>query len=111
MSEALIGLHVFTGADSTSAVFGKGKARSFQLFESSIAYQDVFLELGSDFNLTREVADGLERFVCELYNTSLSSVNEARYSLFCSKAFCDQRLPQRIKLSCNTQKGPTIRLQ
>ena len=109
VAEALLGLHVFTGCDTTSAFHGKGKAKAFKIFQDCEHYQEAFKNLGQDFNVSDDVRASLEDFVCKLYGQRCSSVNEARYILFCLKPLDEKSLPptsdalfQHI-LRCNYQ--------
>lgn len=106
---ALIGLHVFTGCDSTSAFHGKGKRRPLDLVIKNTEYQEAFTLLGSDFNASSALQSSLEKFVCDLYGQSTHDVNEARYHLFCLHASSDELLPpnhdalQQHTYRCNYQ--------
>ena len=42
----LLGLHIFTGVDSTSAFVGKGKKKAFVLFKQYVGYSSK-----KDFNV------------------------------------------------------------
>ena len=44
----LLGLHIFTGVDSTSAFVGKGKKKAFVLFKQYVGYssKEYFIVLG-----------------------------------------------------------------
>lgn len=85
---ALIGLHAYTGCDTTSAFAGKGKVNALKLLTSSRQIQDTFLELGKEWDLSPDLMDKLESFTCLLYapKTPSTNVNELRYHLFCAKA-------------------------
>lgn len=93
MAQALVGLQVFTGVDSTSAFIGKGKKRGFDIMVKHDDYIHAFGSLGSDFQLPCNIMEILERFCCRLYGETSNSVNEARYRLFCSKSLKEERLP------------------
>ena len=92
-SEGLLGLHVFTGVDSTSAFVGKGKKKAFALFNKHVMFQKAFQNLGAQFAVSDALVANMERFVCELYGHSGKSINEVRYSLFCTKALSEVSLP------------------
>lgn len=38
LCQALIGMHVFTGCDTTSSFYGKGKKKAFEIAEASLYY-------------------------------------------------------------------------
>ena len=67
VSEALIWLHCFTGSDSMSALYGRGKLKAFKLMLSEVKFQNAFRELGSSFTLSNTLFSTLEQFVCRLY--------------------------------------------
>ena len=92
---ALIGLHCFTGCDSTSAFFGKGKVRAFNLLLSKEKYKDTFSKLGDDFFIAQsdDLFIKLEEFVCDLYGDDGRNINEARYRLFCRTSATEENLP------------------
>lgn len=93
VSDALIGLHCFTGCDSVSAFRGKGKVKAFQMMLESSAYQELFKSIGRDWSLDGVMPD-LEKFICELYGKKdESSVNDLRYELFQQKYKIDSTLP------------------
>ena len=81
---ALIILHTFTGCDSTSAFYGKGKRTAFSLLLGNESFIDAFGELGCSFLLSDNITKALERFVFCLYGQSnAQTVNDAHYKLFC----------------------------
>ena len=82
VSDALIGLHCFTGCDSVSAFYGKGKSKAIKLMMGDSDVQKVFKQIGSSFEVSEEVIKAIERFVCKLYDQDCSLVNMARYNMF-----------------------------
>lgn len=84
---ALIGMHAYTGCDTVSAFAGKGKVKALKLLAGSREYQDTFLKLGQEWDLSQELTDKLEEFTCSLYapKTSANKINDLRYHLFCAK--------------------------
>jgi len=87
VSEAVIGLHAFTGCDSVSAFAGCGKMKAFKLVKANQNFQSLFKELGQQWSLSSSLQARLERFVCAMYDATSgdASVNEFRYKLFCAK--------------------------
>ena len=85
--QALIGMHAFTGCDTVSAFAGKGKAKVLKMLTHSKDYQDTFMELGREWDVSLEIMNKLKCFTCHLYapKTSSTKVNELRYHLFCAK--------------------------
>ncbi|XP_049332864.1 uncharacterized protein LOC111197609 isoform X2 [Astyanax mexicanus] len=81
---ALIGIHTFSGCDSTSAFQGKGKRKTFSVASEKEEYLTAFTNLGSSFNLDQSTFEVLCKYVCHLYGqTSAKNVNDARYKAFC----------------------------
>lgn len=85
--QGLIGLHAFTGCDTVSAFAGRGKLSALKLLKKNEKHQDTFKELGQSWNVSQELSENIEEFVCQLYasSTSTHDVNELRYNLFCAK--------------------------
>ena len=93
LAKCLIGLHVFTGADTTSAFHGRGKKRAYDMLLADLRFQIAFAELGSSFEISDDLKKILEAFVCLLYGQKCCDVNEARYRAFCSKSLSERNLP------------------
>ncbi|MEL7340934.1 MAG: hypothetical protein AAGM67_10640, partial [Bacteroidota bacterium] len=85
ISNALPAFHAFTGNDYTSALFGIGKAKAFKALKSCELFHYTFGMVGEDFAFDEDLLPAIEEFVCTLYGLkNVSSVNEARYTKFCS---------------------------
>ena len=80
--KTLIGFHAVTGNDYVSAFFGKGKSKCWKMMKTREEFASGFKMIGSNWELTEELMDTMEKFVCELYGSKKSRVNEARYELF-----------------------------
>ena len=95
VGSALIGLHCFTGCDSVSAFYGKGKVKAYTLMISNPIYIDMFIELGKEFYVadSSSLFTQLQEFVCELYGDHGNDVNESRYRLFCRSSGAEETLP------------------
>ena len=93
MCESLIGLHTFTGCDSTSALYGKGKDKPLNLVSENKDYISAFIAVGKQFEIDSGTFLTVERFVCDLYGEKVSDVNIARYKRFCVKSSSEQGLP------------------
>ena len=93
LCEALVGYHAFTGCDSVSTFAGKGKKKAWKIVQSSAEYVEAFRNLGKFWDISTELLDTLEMFVCKLYcKSGGSDLNELRYKIYCSK---------RGKLTCD----------
>ena len=58
----LLGLHTFTGCDSTSAFKGKGKLKAIKSLEKDESFQRTFAKLGDSWAVDDSVIDDIERF-------------------------------------------------
>jgi hypothetical protein len=86
MCEMLPAVHAFSGCDYTSAFMRKTKVKIYDKVESSKDYQSVFAEFGEHSEVTNELMDGTELFVCDMYGKpKLSTLGAARYALFRQK--------------------------
>eukprot|EP00794_Sanderia_malayensis_P004274 gene4274-4842_t len=66
-AKAALAFHSITGCDSTSALAGIGKKKGWQLLSKSEHHQESLSLLGSQPNLSDEVAAKCEDFICDLY--------------------------------------------
>ena len=82
--KCLPGLHAFTGCDSVSAFSGKGKLTALKLVKRRPAYQELFQQLGVEWELSNELFVRLQEFTCVMYSSNLGTkdVNVLRYRLF-----------------------------
>ena len=79
-------LHAITGCDSTSALAGIGKKKGWQMLLRNEQHQDSLGLLGSQRNLSDDIATQCEASICDLYPRSrmnLRTVDKLRYFLFC----------------------------
>ena len=83
LCSAIVGLHSFTGTDSTSAFASKGKIGALKIINHNVRFQNVFKKLGEDWEVHEDLRKDLEEFTCLMY--SPKSINELRYQLFCAK--------------------------
>lgn len=65
---ALLGLHAFTRCDSTSCFKGKGKLNPIKLIESNPRFEDTFVEVGEQWEVSADLKKGLEEFTCRMYS-------------------------------------------
>ena len=76
---ALLGLHIFTGKDTTSAFKGKGKKGPLKILQSNPRYQNTFKMLGEDWTVSEALYQELEAFVCLMYGyPRLRDINMVR---------------------------------
>ena len=82
---AILGVYCFTGCETISAMVGKGKLKALKVLSEKKLFVDAFNKLGQSWELDDELAADIEKFVCRLYGHKVSSLNELRYKLYCSK--------------------------
>ena len=76
---ALMGLHVFTGCDTSSAFKGIGKVKPIKLLLKKSDFEECFETLGTNWNVDSASIAELERFICSLYGYQrCASVNNIR---------------------------------
>ncbi|XP_046856604.1 uncharacterized protein LOC124449684 [Xenia sp. Carnegie-2017] len=94
LSQSLLGFHAFTGCDTTSSFYGKGKKTAWNILLRNHKYLNSFSSLGSAFPPSEELVFQLNRFVCLLYGDKDSEdVNKCRLSLFKAGKCSDEQLP------------------
>ena len=76
--DALLGLHAFTGYDSTSAFAGKGKKTALKLCKKDPMACDGMATLGRSFDAEKIPFSECEGFVCNDKPKQVE-VNECRY--------------------------------
>ena len=95
--KALPGLHAFTGSDSISSFCGHGKKVSFEAVIGSHCrntFHSTMISIGECVSPPASLLVECEKFVCYMYGKpELSSVDEARYQLFCTKRCSSEQLP------------------
>lgn len=102
---ALVGLHAFTGCDSTSCFVGKGKKAAFSLM-STPRFRSAMAELGKEWQPTDLLHYECEALTCALYGVPGVPINEARYKLFCAKSpQCYQLPPTKDALEKHVQRA------
>ncbi|CAB3988464.1 Hypothetical predicted protein [Paramuricea clavata] len=75
---SLIGLHVYSGCDSTSAFYGKGKKKAYDVMKSDPKFIECFAGLGESFTASPELVEVLEEFTCKLYGDSSEEIDVCR---------------------------------
>lgn len=80
LCRALPGFHAFTGCDTTSSFFNKGKLVPFRVMERSVEFVKYFKTFEYSIFTSTRLA---EEFVCSLYGLrGCKTVNEGRYRKF-----------------------------
>ena len=105
---SLPGYHAFTGCDTTSAFYGKGKKRSFEILIKDGTIQAGMAGLGVAPECSLDTQKSCELFVCRLYEQqNCTSINEARYKIFCAKLLRARTSPQQPMPCHCMSNGPT----
>ena len=94
-SSALLGFHSFTGCDTVSAFFGRGKKSAWETWKTFPEATDGFVAIGSYPPIITDDIARLERFVVLLYDRTSGedSVDKCRIHLFTSKARWIDNIP------------------
>ena len=89
---AMLGLHALSGCDSVSGFYGKVKGAKLLFTEKT--YQETFGELGMQHDLSENLFNEVQKYVCHLYGQAdCIDVNTARYNLFRLGKHSDELLP------------------
>ncbi|GFR74341.1 DNA damage-inducible protein DIN7 [Elysia marginata] len=97
MYDALLGVHAFTGCDTTSCFAGKGKLRALNIIQKEEDLKVLFSRFGTSLVVSYDDCLLLESFVCKLHGKTLhTSVNKVRYDIV------RQRFKgKKASISCN----------
>ena len=95
VSQALIGLHCFTGCDSVSAFKEKGKTKPVKLVKDHTEFRELFQSIGQEWDLQQIDLQLIEKFVGK---ASMDSVNAARYESF--------QTSLKLTLACHRTEMP-----
>lgn len=79
---ALPAWYIFTGCSYEPSFYGKGCKTCIKTLEKKVEHQTVFGRVGSVAELNDEDITSLEKFTCQLYGTSNTSINNARCCQF-----------------------------
>ena len=93
---ALLGLHAFTGCDTTSAFMRKEKLQPMNMMLKSQEYIDAFNDLGETEVISPQLLISLEKFTCNMYghkrqNNQDKNINECRFEKFIQKCHHKER--------------------
>jgi len=79
-STALMGLHAYSGCDTTSAFRGIGKLKPVKALFQQPKCIPTLQKLGDDWDIYEELMDDLDSFTCSMYRQTakVSKVNDLR---------------------------------
>ena len=83
--DSLIGFHACTGNDFVSSFFRKGKKKCFEILNRKSKFQNEFSTLGDAWEITDKMLNVIQLYICQLYNSKKSFVNELRFESFFKK--------------------------
>ena len=96
---ALLGVHAFSGCDSTSAFRSKGKVKPLNLLMKNEKLQAALAELGECWTVSEAVVELLEEFTCLLYGYKHEKkVNAVRHTRLLQRCGQDGKLRQSKKI-------------
>ena len=83
---ALLGLHAFTGCDSTSAFKQVGKIKPNKVLDRNPRYTESFAMLGESWEVDESLYNELEAFTCRMYGQqNTKKVDEVRLQMMKKK--------------------------
>jgi len=79
-STAQMGLHAYSGCDTTSVFRGTGKLKPVKALLQRPKYIPTLQKLGDDWDISEELMDDLDSFTCSMYRQTakVSEVNDLR---------------------------------
>ena len=98
-TDALLGIYCFTGEDCTSSFKGKGKLGPLRKLQKYPRFQEVFAQLGSEWDLDTKVQTHLEAFTCIMYgHARVTNVDEVRTLMLKKMVGEDEALTEKSKV-------------
>ena len=93
--EALPSFHALSGCDSTSSFNGIGKLKALKTLKTDDRFIDAVCSIGEELDLSADVSEVLEEYVCQLYGEKNERViNNCRFKIFAKKKIpTPERLP------------------
>ena len=80
--QTLLGFYIYTGEDANSAFRGKGKVLPLKKLMKTAKHQDTFKQLGNNWDISDDLINRLEEFVCLIYGfPRTKNVNEVRSAM------------------------------
>ena len=75
---SLPGFRTFSGCDTVSAFAGRGKVVGYRIVRRNVEFQEMFHQLGMEWNLSDDQHHGLQNFTCAMYCSTpgISDINE-----------------------------------
>ncbi len=99
-AQALPVFHAFTGTDNVGKFSGISKTKWFQQYmKADVGLPRALLKLPVEGDLTQEVKDELEKFVCLKYcpkGVRITNIPDLRWHLFCKQLAESNKLPPTL---------------
>ena len=70
--------------DATSAFAGRGKVRPFKVMLTCDDFIEIFEDIGNSWNVSPELIQRIEKYVCKMYGKDGDDINKIRYKMYCS---------------------------
>lgn len=93
MTEALMGVHAFSGCDTVSSFAGKGKKTHYELIKQNKDCRTAMQMLGTSFECSDELMARVQQYTCLLYGGTGHDVNKLRFKLFINRSGASQAMP------------------
>ena len=85
--------HALSGCDTTSAFSRLGKLKPWNEVSESVKTYKKLCDLGENIEITLESLATVEKLLFKIYGANVSTINKARYVLFCQKQATGESLP------------------
>ena len=78
VSRSPLGFCAFSGCNTVSAFAGRGKVVGYRIVTRNVEFQEMFQQLGMEWNLLDDLHHGLQKFTCAMYCSTpgTSDINE-----------------------------------
>ena len=80
--QPIVGLHSISGNDYVSAFFKKGKKTWWNKMVQFAQFEETLAALGTERELSEQIFQQIQEFVCIIYGCPEKTVNKARFQLF-----------------------------
>ena len=108
LCSALLGLHAFSGSDTTSAFKGIGKLKPIKLLQKYPEFETPFRKLGESWDISETDLKEIESFTCKLYGkVTTTNIDTLRLNLL--KIKCDSQDKVDPKKSVDLASFPPCR--
>ena len=80
--QSIVGLHSISGNDYVSAFFKKGKKTWWNKMVQFAQFEETRAALGTERELSEQIFQQIQEFVCIIYGCREKSINKAHFKLF-----------------------------